>query len=240
MRLRYGVTCLLALWGSHAMADTQTAITEGLAKLKFDVPVTAVAETPVDGLYQVQLETGRVLYASADGKYFMQGTLIEVNDGQPRNLTSAAEARGIGQVLDKVETKDMVVFAPEKPQTHITVFTDVDCGYCRKLHSEVEELNGLGVEVRYMAFPRGGMQSPAAQVMQSVWCADDRQQAMTSAKQGKRVEDKTCANPVAQEYQLGQQLGVQGTPAIFLANGTMIPGYQPAEQLATMALENKE
>ena len=240
MRLRYGVTCLLALWGSQVMADTQTAITEGLAKLKFDVPVSAISETPVDGLYQVQLETGRVLYATADGKYFMQGTLIEVNDGQPRNLTSVAEASGIAQVLDRVDASDMVVFAPEEPKTHITVFTDVDCGYCRKLHSEVEQLNNLGIEVRYMAFPRGGMQSPAAQVMQSVWCADNRQQAMTSAKQGKTVEEKTCANPVAQEYELGKQLGVQGTPAIFLANGVMIPGYQPAQQLATIALENKE
>ena len=240
MRLRYGVTCLLALWGSHVMADTQTAIIEGLAKLKFDVPVSAISETPVDGLYQVQLETGRVLYATADGKYFMQGTLIEVNDGQPRNLTSVAEASGIAQVLDRVDASDMVVFAPEEPKTHVTVFTDVDCGYCRKLHSEVEQLNNLGIEVRYMAFPRGGMQSPAAQVMQSVWCADNRQQAMTSAKQGKTVEEKTCANPVAQEYELGKQLGVQGTPAIFLANGVMIPGYQPAQQLATIALENKE
>jgi thiol:disulfide interchange protein DsbC len=240
MRLRYGVTCLLALWGSHAMADTQAAITEGLAKLKFDVPVSAVAETPVDGLYQVQLETGRVLYATGDGKYFMQGALIEVNDGQPLNLTKVAEARGIGQVLDKVAAKDMVVFAPEEPKTHVTVFTDVDCGYCRKLHSEVAQLNELGIEVRYMAFPRGGMESPAAQVMQSVWCADDRQAAMNAAKQGQRVEDKTCANPVAQEYQLGQQLGVQGTPAIFLANGVLIPGYQPAEQLAALALDNKE
>tara|TARA_R110000796_G_scaffold526_3_gene1728 strand:+ start:8397 stop:9065 length:669 start_codon:yes stop_codon:yes gene_type:complete len=222
------------------MADTQTAITEGLAKLKFDVPVSAISETPVDGLYQVQLETGRVLYATADGKYFMQGTLIEVNDGQPRNLTSVAEASGIAQVLDRVDASDMVVFAPEEPKTHVTVFTDVDCGYCRKLHSEVEQLNNLGIEVRYMAFPRGGMQSPAAQVMQSVWCADNRQQAMTSAKQGKTVEEKTCANPVAQEYELGKQLGVQGTPAIFLANGVMIPGYQPAQQLATIALENKE
>ncbi|MGB7386558.1 bifunctional protein-disulfide isomerase/oxidoreductase DsbC [Pseudomonas neustonica] len=240
MRLRYGVTCLLALWGSHVMADTQTAIIEGLAKLKFDVPVSAISETPVDGLYQVQLETGRVLYATADGKYFMQGTLIDVNDGQPRNLTSVAEASGIAQVLDRVDASDMVVFAPEEPKTHVTVFTDVDCGYCRKLHSEVEQLNNLGIEVRYMAFPRGGMQSPAAQVMQSVWCADNRQQAMTSAKQGKTVEEKTCANPVAQEYELGKQLGVQGTPAIFLANGVMIPGYQPAQQLATIALENKE
>tara|TARA_R110002124_G_scaffold104515_2_gene254653 strand:- start:5153 stop:5821 length:669 start_codon:yes stop_codon:yes gene_type:complete len=222
------------------MADTQTAITQGLAKLKFDVPVSAISETPVDGLYQVQLETGRVLYATADGKYFMQGTLIEVNDGQPRNLTSVAEASGIAQVLDRVDASDMVVFAPEEPKTHITVFTDVDCGYCRKLHSEVEQLNNLGIEVRYMAFPRGGMQSPAAQVMQSVWCADNRQQAMTSAKQGKTVEEKTCANPVAQEYELGKQLGVQGTPAIFLANGVMIPGYQPAQQLATIALANKE
>ena len=143
-------------------------------------------------------------------------------------------------MLDRVDASDMVVFAPEEPKTHITVFTDVDCGYCRKLHSEVEQLNNLGIEVRYMAFPRGGMQSPAAQVMQSVWCADNRQQAMTSAKQGKTVEEKTCANPVAQEYELGKQLGVQGTPAIFLANGVMIPGYQPAQQLATIALENKE
>jgi thiol:disulfide interchange protein DsbC len=134
----------------------------------------------------------------------------------------------------------MVVFAPKAPKTHITVFTDTDCGYCQKLHSEVPELNRLGVEVRYVAFPRQGLNSPAAKELVSVWCAKDQQDAMNRAKTRQSVADASCDNPVAKQYQLGQMIGVNGTPAIVLANGKMIPGYQPAPQLAKIALESND
>ncbi|MNG22971.1 Thiol:disulfide interchange protein DsbC precursor [compost metagenome] len=119
------------------------------------------------------------------------------------------------------------------------MFTDTDCGYCQKLHSEVPELNRLGVEVRYVAFPRQGLQSPAYKELVSVWCAKDRQGAMNLAKTRQEVPAAECDNPVAKQYALGQMIGVSGTPAIVLANGKLIPGYQPAPQLAKLALEAK-
>ena len=227
-----------ALAAMNASASPEQAIQQTLDRLQFPAKVTAVSQTPITGLYQVELENGRVLYASGDGKYMLQGSLFDVASEQPRNLTAAAEAeaRGTKQVIDAIPKDELVVFAPSNPKTHVTVFTDVDCGYCRKLHSEIEQLNSLGIEVRYAAFPRAGMGNPVAETMQSIWCAQDKQGAMTRAKQGKSVKAAKCDDPVAEQFELGQQLGVQGTPAIFLANGIMLPGYKPAEVLAAEAM----
>ena len=239
MRLKYLAAGLLGLCAASAWADAQQNIRQSLDALQFPVPVASISESPVDGLFQVQLENGRVLYGTADGEYLIQGVMIAVNGGDMRNLTAEVEARAISGVINGIPADELVVFTAKQPKTHITVFTDVDCGYCRKLHEEVGQLNDLGIEVRYAAFPRGGMQSPTASTMQSIWCAEDQQTAMTRAKQGKSVKQATCDNPVAQQYQLGAQVGVQGTPAIFLANGTLVPGYKPAAELAREAIANQ-
>src|SRR5690606_31902117 len=189
--------------------------------------------------YQVQLQGGRQLYASADGQFIIQGYLFQFKDGQALNLTEQAQNQSVAATINAVSRKDMVVFAPKQPKTHITVFTDTDCGYCQKLHSEVPELNRLGVEVRYMAFPRQGLGSPVANTLASVWCAKDPQDAMNKAKSRQDVPAVSCDNPIAEQYQLGQLIGVQGTPAIVLADGQIIPGYQPASQLAELALQAK-
>jgi thiol:disulfide interchange protein DsbC len=134
----------------------------------------------------------------------------------------------------------MVVFSPKEPaKAHITVFTDTDCGYCQKLHSEVPELNRRGIEVRYVAFPRQGIGSHGYNSLVSVWCSKDRKAAMNKAKSREELPAATCDNPVAKQFELGQLIGVNGTPAIVLGNGQMIPGYQPAPQLAKLALEAK-
>lgn len=239
MRLKYLAAGLLSLCATTAVADAQQKIRQSLEALQFPVPVASISESPVAGLYQVQLENGRVLYGSADGEHLIQGVMIEVNGGDMRNLTAELEAKAISGVINGIPTSELVVFAPEQPKTHITVFTDVDCGYCRKLHEEVGQLNDLGIEVRYAAFPRGGMQSPTAATMRSIWCSEDQQTAMTRAKQGKSVKPASCDDPVEKQYQLGAGVGVQGTPAIFLANGTLVPGYKPAEQLAAEAIANQ-
>lgn len=227
----------LALAAMNASAGPEQAIQQTLDRLEFPAKITAVSQTPIAGLYQIQLEGGGVLYASADGKYMMQGSLFDVGSEFPRNLTAIAEAeaRGTKAAIDAIPKSQLVTFAPKNPKTYVTVFTDVECGYCRKLHQEVEQLNELGIEVRYAAFPRAGMNHPVAETMQAVWCSDDRQQAMTRAKQGKSVKAKKCDDPVAEQFELGQRLGVQGTPAIFLANGIMLPGYKPADVLAAEA-----
>lgn len=239
MRLRHLAAGLLALCTAPAWADAQQNIRQTLETLQFPVDITSVTESPVAGLYQVQLDNGRVLYGTADGQYLVQGVMISVEDGQMRNLTAEVEAQAIGEVINGIPVDELVVFPAKQPKTHITVFTDVDCGFCRKLHEEVGQLNDLGIEVRYAAFPRGGMQSGTAATMKSIWCAEDQQSAMTRAKQGKSVKPASCDDPVEQQLMLGAQVGVQGTPAIFMANGTLVPGYKPAAQLAAEAIANQ-
>ena len=218
-------------------ADADQAIRKTLKAIQPDLPIEAIAESPMQGLYQVQLAGGRMLYASANGEFVMQGYLFQVKDGKALNLTEQSESVAVAKTINAVPLSEMVVFAGDKPKTHITVFTDTDCGYCQKLHSEVPELNRLGVEVRYMAFPRQGLESAAAKELANVWCAKNPQEAMNRAKTRQAVEAAECANPVAKQYALGQMIGVSGTPAIVLANGKIIPGYQPAPQLAKIALE---
>lgn len=219
--------------------DADKAIRASLESIQPGMPIEAIAKSPMPGVYQVQLKGGRQLYASADGQFIIQGYLFQFKDGQALNLTEQAQNQSVAATINAVSRKDMVVFAPKQPKTHITVFTDTDCGYCQKLHSEVPELNRLGVEVRYMAFPRQGLGSPVANTLASVWCAKDPQDAMNKAKSRQDVPAASCDNPIAEQYQLGQLIGVQGTPAIVLADGQIIPGYQPASQLAELALQAK-
>ncbi|WP_277372687.1 thioredoxin fold domain-containing protein [Pseudomonas sp. AA-38] len=239
--IRLSVALALALGSSISLAaDPDQAIRQSLKSLDADLPIEAIAESPMSGIYQVQLKGGRQLYTSADGQFLIQGYLFQVKDGKAVNLTEIEESRSVAKEINAIPAKEMVVFAPKAPKTHITVFTDTDCGYCQKLHSEVPELNRLGVEVRYVAFPRQGLNSPAAKELASVWCAKDRQAAMNLAKTRQSVPEADCDNPVAKQYHLGQMIGVNGTPAIVLANGKMIPGYQPAPQLAKIALESND
>lgn len=218
-------------------ADPDLVIRKSLQAIQPDLPIEAIAESQMPGLYQIQLKGGRQLYASADGQFLMQGYLFQIKGGKAVNLTEQHETQAIGKEINGIPSKEMVIFAAEPAKTHITVFTDTDCGYCQKLHSEVPELNRLGVEVRYVAFPRQGLESPAYKELVSVWCAKDRQAAMNLAKTRQEVPAAECDNPVAKQYALGQMIGVNGTPAIVLANGKLIPGYQPAAQLSKLALE---
>lgn len=238
---RFFAAVTLGLASSIALAaDAEQAIRDSLKAIQPDMLIEAIAESPMDGVYQVKLKGGRQLYASADGQFLIQGFMFQFKDGQATNLTEQAQNRSVAKVIDGVPASKMVVFAPEKPKTHITVFTDTDCGYCQKLHSEVPELNRLGVEVRYLAFPRQGMGSKGANTLAGVWCAKDRQAAMNKAKARENVPAASCDNPVAEQYELGQLIGVQGTPAIVLADGQVIPGYQPAPQLAELALRAQQ
>ncbi|TVP87266.1 MAG: protein-disulfide isomerase [Pseudomonadaceae bacterium] len=222
-----------------SIAD-EAVIEQRIAQMFPNMPVYEVAESPVDGLYQVQFTNGRLTYITADAQYIVHGNIFTWDDGSgPQNLTARVERQGIARMLDTIPREKMVVFAPDEPTTHITVFTDTSCGYCRLLHEEVEQLNELGIEVRYTAFVRAGMNSSAAEVMESVWCAEDTQTAMDQAKRQQPVDQASCDNPLREQFELGQQIGVQGTPAIFFANGQLQPGYSPAKELAEMALSNQ-
>jgi thiol:disulfide interchange protein DsbC len=191
--------------------------------------VENVVPSPIPGMFEIRLGSD-VGYVSADGRYLITGDLFDVDSRT--NLTEAGRSDTRRKLLAKLDEKDMIVFEPQTTKHTITVFTDVDCGYCRKLHSEIEQINKLGVRVRYMAYPRSGPGTPDWAKMESVWCSKDRKGAITQAKLGNDVKTPSCgATPVAKQYELGEQMGVSGTPAIFTTSGDYIGGYLPPQQL---------
>jgi thiol:disulfide interchange protein DsbC len=139
------------------------------------------------------------------------------------------------QKLAAVKKEDMIIYSPKGPvKSYVTVFTDIDCGFCRKLHKEIPELNAMGIEVRYLAYPRASVPSPSADKLITAWCAKNKTEVMDQLKNGTAVPIATCTNnPVAAQFKLGNELGVNGTPALFTPNGEMLPGYMPAAELAT-------
>ena len=225
-----------------AVADpaAEQAIRKTLQTLQLEVPIESVAASPLNGLYEVKLKGGRVLYASADGQFVMQGYLFQIQDGKPVNLTEKTKRLAISKTINAIPVADTVVYpAVGETKSHITVFTDTTCPYCHKLHAEVPELNRLGVEVRYVAFPRQGLKSAGDEQLQAVWCSKDRKAAMDKMVSGDTIKAPSCVNPVAKQFELGQSIGVTGTPAIVLENGQVIPGYQPAANVAKLALDAK-
>ncbi|WP_268799852.1 thioredoxin fold domain-containing protein [Pseudomonas huanghezhanensis] len=216
------------------------AIRKTLESLNLELPVESIGSSPLNGLYEVKLKGGRVLYASPDGQFVMQGYLFQIQDGKPVNLTEKTERLAISKTINGIPAGEMVVYpAIGETKSHITVFTDTTCPYCHKLHAEVPALNKMGIEVRYVAFPRQGLGSPGDEQLQAVWCSKDRRAAMDRMVDGKNIQAAKCANPVSKQYEIGQSIGVNGTPAIVLADGQVIPGYQPAPQVAKLALSVK-
>ena len=193
-----------------------------------NVAISSIRPAPVAGFKEVALG-GRVVYVSDDGKHLFQGTLIRLDDRA--NLTESSEAVLRRGVLAASGADRRIVF-PAKVQKHkVTVFTDIDCAYCRKLHSEIAQINAKGITVEYMFFPRAGLNSESYDKAVAVWCSKDRNQALTDAKLDKPIPPRTCANPVAAEYELGQKVGVDGTPAMYLEDGTQVGGYLPPDEL---------
>jgi thiol:disulfide interchange protein DsbC len=186
--------------------------------------------SPIPGIYEF-MQGVDVSYMTADGKYFLDGNLYDM--GTRENLTEVQRTHARLALISAVPESQMVIFGPKNPQYTITVFTDVDCGYCRKLHSEMAELNRLGVRVRYMFYPRTGPNTESWKKAEVVWCSPDRNEALTRAKAGGKLDmTKTCdANPVAREYALGQSIGVRGTPAILTERGDYISGYMAPQDL---------
>jgi thiol:disulfide interchange protein DsbC len=216
----YFVALLAVMWVSLAQSADADKIRNELQKT-VSGNIEEITPTAIPGLYSVRLD-GRLVYVSKDGQYLIQGSMFELKTG--KNLTTLA-------VLETISDKDTVMFSPKKPKHTLTVFTDTSCGYCRKLHQEVPKLNDNGVKVRYLLYPRAGPDSSVAATLQSIWCADNPQEALTTAKAGGAVEEKTCDNPISKHMALAQQLGLRGTPMIITDTGEVIPGYQTADQL---------
>ncbi|MGM0856727.1 MAG: DsbC family protein [Pseudomonadota bacterium] len=200
------------------------------------MPVDDVRETPMEGIYHVRLENGETFYSNADGSHFLVGDLYENADSGLVNLTEQSRNQERAEAIAAVPEIERVVFRGEEtPKATIVVFTDPSCPYCVRLHDTVPELNERGIAVHYLAFPRSGMNAKAGKTMERIWCADNPSEAMSRAKQGETLSNTaSCDNPVAEQYELGRQLGVQGTPAIILPDGQMVPGFVPPDRMMEM------
>lgn len=211
------------------------AVKAALERMAPGVEIGDISKAPMPGFYQA-LVGGRMVYVSADGTWIMDGKLYNADkrvDLSERSMRAVRRA-----TLAKVHKSAFITFAPAHPKYTITVFTDLDCGYCRVLHKHMDQINAEGIAVRYLAWPRSGIKAvpsgrPTASYVKavSVWCADNRKQAFTAAIGGAPVANADCTNPVASEYRLGEHLGVNGTPTIIAADGTVLGGYLAPKQL---------
>jgi thiol:disulfide interchange protein DsbC len=208
-------------------ADPRAEIVKKIDGLKLE----DVRMTPVDGVYEIT-RGSEISYASSDGRYVILGDMVDIDNDA--NLSENRRRTIRQRLIDTVPESEMLVFSPKNPKYTITVFTDIDCGYCRRLHSQIAEYNRLGIRVRYHFYPRTGPDTDSWHKAEAVWCASNRNEALTRAKNGEEIKSPDChANGiVARDYELGHKLAVEGTPAIFLASGEMLPGYAPPSQLA--------
>lgn len=211
-----------------ASGDAEQVVRTALDQVVPDAEPDYVGAAPFAGFREVLLG-GQVVYVSDDGRYLLQAQPIDLQSRRP------AASEGLNafrrQALAAAPEADRIVFSPPNPSYTVTVFTDAECGYCRRMHQQIAEYNRLGIAVEYLAFPRMGMASDDFRDMVSVWCAADRRKALTEAKSGARVPRRECTSPVAMQYTLGQQVGVNGTPAIFAPDGTQLGGYLPPQEM---------
>ncbi|MDD5462232.1 MAG: DsbC family protein [Methylococcales bacterium] len=217
-----------------ANAD-EAAIRQAMAKSMPSVKIDSVKPSEVKGLYETVVGAN-IFYVSEDGKYLLQGRLVDV--AARKDLTEEKLSGIRKQAIEKVGKENMIIFKPKIAKYTVTVFTDIDCGYCRKLHSEIDQYLAEGITVQYLFFPRAGKDSDSYKKAVSVWCAEDRNAALTAAKKDQKVPSKTCDNPVDEHMQLGEDFDVKGTPMIVTEKGNIYPGYLPAKQLLE-ALENE-
>ncbi len=223
----------LTLVSSVAIATPEQTIRKTLEALVPDIEISQVRPAPIKGLYEVMVGT-QLMYVTGDGRYFVDGRIVDLKTREDLTEPRLAEARR--RLIDQVGEDRMVVFGAPGTKHTVTVFTDIECGYCRKLHSQIAQYEEEGIRVRYLFFPRAGKGSPAYDEAVSVWCAGDdgaRRVAMTDAKAGRSIPTKTCSNPVDDHMALGREMGLRGTPAILTEDGDLIPGYVEPKRLAS-------
>ena len=227
-RLMLGLLLASVAGGTLAADPAEQKVQDAIKTLVPDARIDSITRSELPGFYEVVLG-GQPLYVSADGRYLISGALWDI--GAKRNLTEARLAGLRKSTLDAVGADQRIVFPASQPKHVITVFTDIDCGYCRRLHQQMAEYNNAGITVEYLFFPRAGIGSESYDKAVSVWCAADRNAALTKAKNGEPLENKTCANPIASQFDLGHKVGVSGTPAVIAEDGTQIGGYLTPEQM---------
>ena len=222
--------------GAATHADADVAVDDAAASLAELLPegLTIVKETPsgVEGLSLAELSDGELLYIFDGTPFFFAGDLYQVTGSGAANLTDVYRSAQRIDILGAIDPDEAVVFPATRDLVEtLWVFTDVTCGYCQLFHEQIAAYNALGLEVRYLAFPRFGVDSESGELLETAWCSKDPNEALTRLKTGKPLAKKTCDNPVAEHFDLGQRLGVRGTPAIFSATGVRLPGFVPPERI---------
>ena len=218
-----------------AIAD-EAQVREAVTNLIPNAEITSIGDSAIPGLYQV-LVNGQVLYISGDGTYLVQGKMFNIKTRE--DLTESAMSIVRVERMKEVSNDTKITYKADNPQYTVDVFTDIDCGYCRRLHQSMEVYNDLGITIRYLFYPRSGPNSHSFDKAVSVWCADDPNVALTDAKTGSEPDPLQCDNPVQNHYQLGRNVGLTGTPAIVTEDGSLLPGYVQPEKLLEY-LQNAE
>ncbi len=196
--------------------------------------IVGLKATELPAVYEVELNTGEILYSDISGGYLFAGDMYAATPNGLVNLSEGTRRARTREKIGAVPASEMIIFSPESVRAAVAVFTDVDCTYCRALHRDLDELLALGVEIRYLAYPRGGELAGSYGKMVSVWCSDDRAGALTRAKNGGEPPERDCESPVLEHYVLGNELGISGTPALVLADGRIVPGYADSGRLAAL------
>ena len=220
--------------------DDLLAIEKKLKKmLPESIQINSINSTDIKGYYEVNFEGVEPLYVTADGNYLISGDIYLITE---EGLVNKSEARRDFQrkaLMEGIDVNQFIIFEPKDVKHNVFVFTDVDCGYCRQFHNQIQEYLDLGIKVNYLAYPRAGIGSDSYRRIVSAWCADDPNYSLTVLKQGGEIKDNVCsANPVENHFNLGRSIGVQGTPSIVTQEGKMIPGYLPPEELLNLLSAN--
>ena len=223
---------ILMLFAASLIWAQQPSVLENLKKiLPQGLNINFYEESEIENFYVVNVANNQILYVSNDFKYVFAGDVISLDNGAPSSLNELYQAKLVKQVMSLLEDTRTINFTAENEKHLIKVFTDISCGYCRLLHSQIDDYLALGISIEYYGFPRDGLQTQVFEDMQSAWCSDDPKLSITKLKAGDGVEEKTCQNPIQMHYEYGQLLGITGTPSIFLSNGQKLSGYIPASEL---------
>lgn len=204
------------------------------------IDIQAIVPSPIDGLFEVRIQNGQAIFASSDAEYFLPSDMYQATTDGLVNLGEGRRNEIRLDLISSVDEADMIIYPAEgEAKSTLTVFTDVDCPYCQRLHSEIEQLNEYGITIRYLAFPRSGLDEVTYPKMVSTWCAENRNLIFTTVSRGAAVPEADCDNPVADQYQLGRLVGVTGTPTLVFEDGSIVPGYVPADDLAAFLFEDE-
>ena len=226
---------LILIFPSDIKSDELLIASKINAVLPEGMSVQSVKESQIENLFIVDIGDLQPIYASKNGEFFFYGELYAVNGNMLQNTTKDEVNLKRKSILDETLSEDdFISFKSENEKHSVTIFTDVDCGYCRKFHNEIQDFNDLGITVNYVAFPRSGLDSVSYNKIVTAWCSKDPKSVLTKMKQGQDVQLSMCQNhPVEAHFLLGQKIGITGTPAIIKSNGELLPGYLPPEELIT-------